>query len=42
MSDDDYRKIAYEATGNHAIKDRLDELLDNDCALARRYHELRS
>lgn len=36
------RLNAYEASGNQAIKDKLDALLDNDCALARRFHELRN
>jgi len=35
------RLQSYEACGNHAIKRKLDELLENDCALARQFHELR-
>jgi uncharacterized protein (TIGR00661 family) len=35
------RLQAYEASGNEAIKGKLDELLANDCALARQFHELR-
>lgn len=31
----------YKAHGNDAIKRKLDELLENDCALARRFHEER-
>ena len=32
---------AYEACDNHAIKGKLDELLENDCTLARQFHDLR-
>ncbi len=32
----------YQAGDNRTIKDKLDELLANDCALARRFHEERA
>ena len=32
----------YEAGDNRAIKEKLDELLENDCALARRFHDQRA
>lgn len=32
----------YEPADNRAIMDKLDELLDNDCALARRFHQRRA
>ena len=35
------RLKSYEAAGNDAIKAKLDELLENDCALAREFHERR-
>ncbi|MBN1852039.1 MAG: hypothetical protein JW829_04915, partial [Pirellulales bacterium] len=35
------RLQTYEAAGNGAIKAKLDELLENDCALVRKFHELR-
>jgi uncharacterized protein (TIGR00661 family) len=31
----------YEACDNHAIKRKLDELLENDCALAHQFHDRR-
>lgn len=40
----DYRERLeeYEAGDNRAIKDKLDELLEDDCALARRFHQQRA
>ena len=32
----------YEAGDNRAIKDKVDELLEDDCALARRFHDRRA
>ncbi|MBN1591600.1 MAG: hypothetical protein JW888_18945 [Pirellulales bacterium] len=39
----DYRERlqTYEAANHHAIKSKLDELLENNCALVRQFHELR-
>jgi uncharacterized protein (TIGR00661 family) len=39
----DYRERlqAYEARGNEAIQGKLDELLEDDCALAREFHDRR-
>jgi len=36
------RLQGYEAGDNRAIKEKLDELLKNDCALARRFHDQRT
>jgi uncharacterized protein (TIGR00661 family) len=35
------RLQAYEACDNRAIKEKLDELLENDCASARHFHDQR-
>ena len=34
--------VTYQAGDNRAIKQQLDRLLDNNCALARQFHSERS